>query len=59
MWVDNTDRRLIKATQHYYKSEIMKSRTNILAVKNEKKEPDMRGILQTKRIDLTRQLFGL
>lgn len=37
----------------------MKTRTNILGVKSEQKDPDMRDISETNRIDMTWQLFGL
>lgn len=59
MWVDNADRRLLKATWHNFKSEIMETESSTLPVKSEEKEPDLRGISETNRIDVTWQLFGL
>lgn len=59
MWVNNADRRLLKATWHSFKSEIVKTGTDILPAKNEEKEPDLREISDTNRTDVTWKLFGL
>ena len=59
MWVDNADRRLLKETWHNFKSEIMKTESSTLPVKSEEKAPDLRGISETNRIDVTWHLFGL
>ena len=59
MWVNNADRRLLKATWHSFKSEIVKTGTDILPAKNEEKEPDLRDISDTNRTDVTWKLFGL
>ena len=59
MWVNNADRRLLKATWHSFKSEIVKTGTDILPAKNEEKEPDLRDNSDTNRTDVTWKLFGL
>lgn len=59
MWVNNADRRLLKATWHSFKSEIVKTGTDILPAKNEEKEPDLKDISDTNRTDVTWKLFGL
>lgn len=59
MWVDNADRRLLKAIWHSFKSDIVKTGTDILPAKNEEKEADLRDIYDTYRIDVTWKLFGL
>ena len=59
MWVNNADRRLLKAIWHSFKSEIVKTGTDILPAKNEEKEPDLRDISDTNRTDVTWKLFGL
>jgi len=59
MWVDNADRRLLKATWHSFKSDTVKTGTDILPAKNEEKEADLRDIYDTYRIDVTWKLFGL
>lgn len=59
MWVDNANRRLLKATWHSFKSEIVKTGTDVLPAKNKEKEADLRDIYDRHRIDVIWKLFGL
>ena len=51
--MDNADRKLVKATMAQFQSEMVKTRTSISAIKGKKREPNLRGISVTNRIDLT------